>query len=85
MVIPADHPELEQFYIGIDELTRHISFYPNSINSSPAFAVDIDGALYCISDTAIQWIPKWLIFLCWKKSRDAILAGEFPSSISFQS
>ena len=83
-VIPHDHPEIKPFYIGLNETTKKVFFYENVTKEFIA-TVDLDGNLQYQSGAVKDRIPRWLIFLCLKKAKDAFMVEKFPSNISFQS
>lgn len=83
-VISHDHPEVKLFYIGLNETTQKVFFYED-IEREPVAIVDLDGSLQYQSEKIKDRIPRWLIFLCLKKAKDAFLANKFSSNMSFQS
>lgn len=83
-VAPHDHPDIKPFYIGLNEGTKKVFFYED-VGKEPIAIVDLDGNLQYQSEAAKDRVPRWLIFLCLNKAKDAFLAGKFPSNISFQS
>ena len=80
--IPRDHIKL--FYISLNQATKKVFFYED-VEAEPIATIDIDGHLQYQSEAAKDRIPRWLMFLCLKKAKDAFLAERFPSNISFQS
>ncbi len=80
--IPRD--PIKPFYIGLNEGTKKVFFYED-VGKEPIAIVDLDGNLQYQSEAAKDRVPRWLIFLCLNKAKDAFLAGKFPSNISFQS
>lgn len=83
-VTPHDHPEIKLFYIGLDEATKKVFFYEEE-GKEPITTMDLDGNLQYQNEAVKDRIPRWLIFLCLKKAKDAFLTDKFPSNISFQS
>ena len=91
-VISHDHPEIKPFCIGLNASTKKVSFYESralanrlNIEEAPIATIDIERRLEYQSEVVKDRIPRWLIFLCFKKAKDALLADKFPSNISFQS
>lgn len=83
-IIPHDHPEIKPFYIGLNEETKKVFFYER-LEEIPIITSDIEGNLHYQHQHHQDRIPRWLIFLCVNKAKNAFFSGKFPSNISFQS
>ena len=83
-VLSPDFPEVEPFYIGLDQYNKAVYFFKNNNFDQPDYKIDLDENKKN-DKIVINWLPSFLVFGTLVKAKEVFIKGVFGECISFQS